>query len=1302
MRGNSSLTRPGTGAARQVAQQNSSPALRAVFPEMFSRDGWQQPTVQGGSFLGTERGAVTVHARAGRAHPKILGAVDNVTLASDRRITDSEQQNEGSTVSGSVVPAAMPMYNAQPVPLNSRAMSALPAQGDTTSTQHATTNAFNSTLSPKAERLIKVRVPLDFHVEATVTKQALKKGVDAVDKAVKGGIDALAGIADTIKAAAKRADNPDEKTQELLNDVLTTSENSAMTVFSSEESVTVLIPERVLRDLGLLHDDNFPTALTEAYDQVKDVREKVDEAHQQYEEAVIRVERCYEELYRILREARQAGQGPADDSPHPLEASYSSALLRLVEHEIELAGQRDEAERLLGELSKAQLSAQEQLDWYQKAPQDRDDASKPTPYTWDKEEKATRRPLARPTGENVTATTPRSPALLKDEYVHQLVTTARSDGGLWAGSAVPPAHLALREMLKEDALAKALSDKRTKYKTEKAVALHTATAPEEEKKAAQHLVVLRPAELAYLEQAYEQAAKTAEQIRKALDEFAAKRPGEGETEDLVQEQVQHLLSGAPITATDDLAGRLHDAQAALSAARKAHDTAAAGSEARRTASEEITRHQETIDRLTRAAVVEPAVTAFAKEQQPSSFPVPPLVKEFAKEHGDPVQRAVEYLEERDKPQLFTENETTDPGSPVTYTGPDGTVYGVVDPHDPADPDATKGEGLFLSVYEGLKDLAADGLALTGKPLEHELLDPAHGGTRLEIARSLRKALAQRLREDGADETSWINHSNDTGNTLLQPEPGRDVFTQEDLDAARLKLKPEHQLEFDQEGTLHTNVELPHPARVELMALQLERLAHDEKRRAGHEEREPTDAYLVPLLVSGLYGVDSDLVRPDVPVESFHANSPFGPPGPSLPARPKITLLVKDDTVKLLRPQKPGGGDATPGGSGGTGTAQPTDSGKATSGTTRAMEPPNGTQQLSGPAGGTGKGKAPAAPATPVKSGGTPTEQALATPQQSTPLPGTALPVPKDGWCQLSSLLVGAPEHVRRQLERFGHLDGDPEVDALLRDPQALRAAALDHHAQGSPFRRAVRLMQRHVMGLLTEDVRTMPPLLASDSMVRLHRSSSGAATRDELAERFRDIDELKTLRESWLNAWEESLVNGRPPMPREIAHEYAQSSFPAPTETATVRQFLGALAENALGLFSDYAWEHASGWTETEFSSLRATVNAWDNAFATPTPANSSCRSWRRRSTPASTSAAPTPTTSTHRSARPPAPPSSSATTAPTTTTATRVTGRRPSSPPSRSSTPNRSTSPAHPTPTSSPTRPRRPTPRRPRRRSSR
>ncbi|MFJ1829581.1 hypothetical protein, partial [Streptomyces sp. NPDC088178] len=1215
--GGSSLTRPGTPAAQQLSQQNTSRVVRETLEQALSEHGYQQPPIHDDSALGAMSGAVTVYARAGQGRAQLLGLLDDVSLTKEKRVTNTAQQSEGSNVSAGYTGGAYPTYAVTPSlgNMTNRGTMALAQSGDAANAQSAAAHSASQAVSGDPERLALFRVPLDWRVEAQVTKHWLKTGTDALRHA--------AGL---LSRGGDKAS--DQGPQEQVH---STAKGSTTVQFNSPDGVLVGIPESVARAHGLLDDTTLPQAVTEAYDHVKDLRKTIGETGKEYEAAAIRVERRYEELYEVIREADRARRTSGDEesgphrTPEQLAESYRSAERRLIEQEIERVGLLAEHRRLLEELREAKTSAQEQLDWYQQAPDERDESTKPTPYEPDGEKKADgdedkpapRRPLADPDAsvdEFLAGADPDPvPLPYQDDSVTGLVSRAESDGGIWLGGAVPPLHAALREQLKIRALDEALREKKQELLAAQDANKHQDGRDAQE---IQDLIALRRAELAYLRHARADAAAAADRIDAAVaqKEHAAKEaaararrhPQFEEPQkqaELLADEVARLHSGAPVRTTDDLTRHMNDAQARL---REAQQRLAAAQE-NSDGPQSLTRLEERlvqeaaahIEDLKRTAAVEQAALEFAQGLEPSVFPEPPLTKN----RGEAERRALEYLDILDRPVQFEAGEDTGNG-PATYTDVDGTVYDVLDPHDTITPENTKGEGLPLALNAGLLDLRSAGAPLAVLP---------HVGLPADVAPQLRQALAARLREDGANAASWLHSSVEAGNTWLQPEPGRDVFTTEDLVASGLadRMEEEHRAEFRQDGVLHSNVPMSHEIRVELLARRLEQ--PDKLRLPGDDpaEHDYDDLYLVPTLFAREYGVEVHVVRPGVGVEILH---PGGPDGPRVPGTPKVTVVVEDQTVKALIPRR---GTAVDNESEPSSAASPFSS--PSSGRSPSDGDLSSTQDQSAKQEGESRPQQdqqrqqehqlqqrqeePLPQRTPQQE--RPPQQE---PQQPLMFPrprqGEEIEVPRDGWCQISSLIVGAPEHVRQQL---GLPDDDP-VTRLLSDPHALRSTAGrlalgQRDPKGAVFSEAVRLAHQHVLEFLGHRVDGVPQAFLE--RVRTYRTRpvdpDQAPDRSDLLQVLHGritTEELVALRESWLS-WRAKDLRPNPQSDDALltARAVAEAEFPLAGGTSLAER-LANVDHDILGSVVDHSWFHTSRWTPQEFATLRETAEHWAERFA--------------------------------------------------------------------------------------------------------
>ncbi|MGX9227940.1 hypothetical protein ACWV95_20145 [Streptomyces albus] len=574
--------------------------------------------------------------------------------------------------------------------------------------------------------------------------------------------------------------------------------------FVDDEPLYAMVPERLAREYGLIDDSTYPKVVATAWEHVDTLHDKIRENSVQREAADIRVERIYEELYDLL-----GGPQRAEVSAQSLHERYEGVTRRLGEQLVERAGLRDAYERLGADHAKAKWSAHKLTEWYQQDPATR--TGRP-PAEWkpnerDEELKAAQHPLA-PVEGDVAAPSPHEAPpevpVHRSREIRDLIAMADSPGGWWAGQQVPPQHLEVRERLKADALRGLIRNKRAELNA----ARNAGDAD---------LVTVRGGELAYLQRALGDAVRTAENMRQALDEELARLDrevrstggeddvrGQAEAETrraLAQEVRAHLSTGGLL---DTSPGEVADLRMLRDTAWRGVSTAAGGAHGVATEEE----HRDEVKRLENQlhrAKVKQAVLDFATDPQrfpqPSALPATRATRDLS----DAEREALRWKEALDALVRFEPVREPGEDAVTRYTGPDGTVYDVFDPHSVRTPEATKGEGLPLSLDAGLAALDHAGLAQ----------NPYEGVTS-----------AQRAAQVRADLAHWVRTNPELVADWAEREPD-DVFTPDDLAAAGLGVldtsgKDAHQKEFDEEGVVHFNVPTTPEQRAELLARQLER------------------------------------------------------------------------------------------------------------------------------------------------------------------------------------------------------------------------------------------------------------------------------------------------------------------------------------------------------------------------------------------------------------------------------------------------------------------------------------------------
>jgi len=418
------------------------------------------------------------------------------------------------------------------------------------------------------------------------------------------------------------------------------------------------------------------------------------------------------------------------------------------------------------------------------------------------------------------------------------------------------------------------------------------------------LARLRRAEAAYLSRARAQAIEARDGMRSAISrglgelgtEEAAHleqgrvidvRPGEVEALRRVLEALRTPGTARPVTRAPHV---LRSPRAVRAASQMVLAPSEGTGRGTRAAREE---YAEQLRVALARAQVQQAVRDFAHEQLPqaSTFPSTALAEDFPAEAE---RSALEARALQGAPSAFEAGRVAEDGPVTHYTAPDGTVYDIFDPHSVEHPEATRGEGLPLSFDAARR--AAEAPGQDRRPIMSS-----------QNAQNIRSQLARRLRLDGVRDAAWLRAAFQDGGTWLQPEPGRDVFTEDDLAAARIGQMEDdrHRAEFDQKRSLHTNVPLPHAARVELLARQLERsgrFTHPELPDVGSAGYDNAASDYVPLLYARAYNVEVHVVCPGQNTLVFHPDTPDSRhPQAQLH---QVHVLLDDGTFKALIPRRP--------------------------------------------------------------------------------------------------------------------------------------------------------------------------------------------------------------------------------------------------------------------------------------------------------------------------------------------------------------------------------------------------------------
>ncbi|MBM9624502.1 hypothetical protein JE024_38795 (plasmid) [Streptomyces zhihengii] len=867
------VTRQGSASFQQLTQQLSSRFMRATgAAQALGPDGYQPPPVPDSAMIGATTANPTIRYRPSPgAKPRLIGVVDDIAASSYRGVSESQQRQEftraiESVVNGSalpllVVPDGNPatgnLLPGQRVPLNQ--------VSEPTRTAGGIKDAFQVGPKPDPERMLLLEFQIDQRVEAHVTKNWARRLIDALS-------------------------HPLRHLRRTSSDKSAARSQAFAASFPAEGRLVVLAPERVAREHGIIDDARYPAEVTTAFDHVKDLTKQLDEAETAYRAAVVPVERDHAEWYEILR----------DPDPQRRKDRFAAAAARFVEHEEERARRRDAHRHLVAEYGKAKASAQEQLEWHRDAHND-DDVAKPVAYQPAKAADLQRHVLADTDERSQHLLEVDEPAPYDDAELRRLAATAQSPGDLWPGG-VPPRHTALLETMKAHALRLVAQAKQQEA--------HEALASSEH-----DLARLLRAEAAYYENAYARAVTARDAMNAAIERGLSTlgrteadhlsqghlvdvRPDEieilrNELRIRVAEDSQHGVSASlpSVTAGQDreplrISSILLPPRAAhTAAARRAARTKQLTHAAREAAQDRAAHIDRLRDRL-KQALTQQAVADFARAQMPRPSALPTTA--LAQDRPEAERRALTNRDRNDRQEKFTSGQDTEDGPATYYTAPSGTIYDIRDPHDPERPETTRGEGLPLALHTAWYAQA--------HPDQAPPTDTAQ-----EIAHRVRSALAEQLRQDGARNASWLlSTSDDDSTTWLQPEPGRDVFTQQDLQAAGLDhLEPGHRAEFDQDHTLHTNVPLGHAARIELLARQIERDATFTS--GGPADREPAHhdhsaADYMPVLFARRYGVEVNIVRPDKPVLTFR------PEDLGAPDMHRVHVLLDDDTFKALIPR----------------------------------------------------------------------------------------------------------------------------------------------------------------------------------------------------------------------------------------------------------------------------------------------------------------------------------------------------------------------------------------------------------------
>ncbi|MFI1400950.1 nucleic acid/nucleotide deaminase domain-containing protein [Streptomyces sp. NPDC020681] len=871
--GLTSLTRPGTAPLQQLEVQLSNWMLRSKVGDALGEEGYRPPTLPDGSAVGSMAGDLTVRFRPTPGlRPRMLDVVDGVKVQHSTSAGGGVQhQDNPPGVESTFLTPLNPVIASQQAAIGALTPGdrmPLSQSAEIGRADGGATNAAQVGVRLVTERMVVYEIPIDQRVEARVTKSRLKRFTDALTHALRG----------LTRGSVRR---PRQATQAVARSSADRARFAAS--ITSKNRLVVLVPERLARAHGLLGTDRFPEAVTAAYDRVKELDTKIREAWDTYQSVVIAVERDYEELYEILREP---------DAQRRKER-YDKVAPRLVDHEIERARRRDAHDRLTDEYRKARLDAREQLEWYQRDDAGRGDSRPPVAYEPDHGTDPAGYPLAAP-DDAATRTADRGPAPYDDEQIRELAAEAESPGGIWPG-AVPPRHLALREAIKAHAIAEALRVKQHELS-------------EAQDAGDGDMAQLHRAEAAYLERARTQATEARDRMTRAiqqgmseLDDVPAGHLNKGRVIDVRPGEVEALRAEVrhqrrALRSAEEAAQQqpVHAALALLpsraahaSHAKRAERLTTKRLEAASEALAERSAHVQRLQEQLRRAKVQQAVADFTRAHEPALAPsaFPPTA--LATDRPEAERRALEERELLNKPVVFEAGRDTVEGPVTHYTDLEGTVYDVLDPHHAEHPEATRGEGLPLALY------AAQRAAL--RPKE----DPrAHISA--QTARNVRAALARQLRKDGEEQAAWLRSAFTEGGTWLQPEPGRDVFTEDDLEAAGLDdLEPQHEAEFTQDGTLHSEVPLRHVARIELLARQLERsgsAGFPDADRAGYDNA-ATD--YIPLLFARAYGVEAHVVLPGQGVLVFHPDSPAPRRRSDLL---RVHVLLDEDTFTALIPR----------------------------------------------------------------------------------------------------------------------------------------------------------------------------------------------------------------------------------------------------------------------------------------------------------------------------------------------------------------------------------------------------------------